>query len=108
MKLVRLIKMCLNEAYSKVHIGKYLSDNFHIQNGLKEGDVFLLLLFNFALEYAIRRIQENQVGLELNGTHQLLVYSDAMNLLSDNRSVALQPFVGLWPLFQYLNILYSR
>jgi hypothetical protein len=38
MKLVRLIKMCLNETYSKVHIGKHLSDNFPIQNGLKQGD----------------------------------------------------------------------
>jgi hypothetical protein len=38
MKLVRLIKMCLNETYSKDHIGKHLSDNFPIQNGLKQGD----------------------------------------------------------------------
>jgi hypothetical protein len=37
-KLVRLIKMCLNETYSEVHIGKRLSDKFPIQNGLKQGD----------------------------------------------------------------------
>jgi hypothetical protein len=37
-KLVRLIKMCLNETYSKVHVGKLLSDKFPIQNGLKQGD----------------------------------------------------------------------
>jgi hypothetical protein len=34
------------------------------------------MLFNFVLEYAIRKIQENQVGLKLNGTHQLLAYAD--------------------------------
>jgi hypothetical protein len=56
MKLVRLIKMCLNETYSKVLIGEHLSDNFPIQNGLKHGDALSPLLFNFALEYVIREV----------------------------------------------------
>jgi hypothetical protein len=47
-KLVRLIKMCLNETYSKIRIGKLLSDKFPVQNGLKQGDALLPLLFNFA------------------------------------------------------------
>jgi hypothetical protein len=73
--------MCLNETYSKVHIGKHLSDNFPTQNGLKKGDALLSLLFNFALEYAIRKDQENQVQPKLNGTHLFLAYADDMNLL---------------------------
>jgi hypothetical protein len=63
MKLVRVIKI-----YS---------------NDLKQGDALSLLLFNFALEYAIRKVQETWLGLKLKGTHQLLAYADDMNLLGD-------------------------
>jgi hypothetical protein len=74
----------LIETYSKVCIGKHLSDSFPIQNGLKQGDALSPLLFNFASDCAIRKIQENQVGLKLNGTHHLLAYTDDANLLGDN------------------------
>jgi hypothetical protein len=61
MELFRLIKMCLNETQSKVHIGKHLPDSFPIQHGLKPGDALSPMIFNFALEYAIQKIQVNQV-----------------------------------------------
>jgi len=75
-KLVRLIKMSLTETYSRVQVGKNVSDRFPIRNGLKQGDALSKMLFNFALEYAIRMVQVKQDGLKLNGTHQLLAYAD--------------------------------
>jgi len=59
--------MYLNETYSRVWVGKHLSDMFPIRN-----------------EYAIRRFQENQDGLKLNGTHQLLVDADDVNILGSS------------------------
>ena len=81
MKMVRLIKMCLTETYSRVWVCKNLSDMFPIRNGLKQGDALSPMLSNFALECTIRRVQVNQDGLKLNGTHQLLVYADNINIL---------------------------
>ena len=54
---------------------------FPIRNGLKQGDGLWPLLFNFSLDYAIRRVQINQDGLKVNGTHQLLFYADDVKIL---------------------------
>jgi len=53
MKVIKLIKMCLNETYSVISIGKNLSDASPIQNGLKW----------YALECSIRKGQKYQEGL---------------------------------------------
>jgi hypothetical protein len=47
---------------------------------LKQGDALTPLLFNFALECAITKVQEN-------GTHQLLAYAEDVNLLGDNTDI---------------------
>jgi hypothetical protein len=87
--------MCLNETYSTVRIGRNLSDKFTVQNGLIQGDASSPMLLNFALGYASSRAQENQEGLKLNWTHQLLTYPNDVNILP----VALQPKSGLGLLF---------
>ena len=75
MKLVRLIKICLNETYSRVWVGNNLSDMFPVRYGWKQGVALWSLFFNFVSEYVIRRDQVKHAGLKLNGTHQLLVYT---------------------------------
>jgi hypothetical protein len=83
MKLVRLIKMCLNETYGEAHTGENFSDAFPIQNGLKQEDASSPLLFTFTLECTSRKVGENRVGLTLNGP-QLVVCADDVNLLGNN------------------------
>ena len=58
MKPVRLIKMCLNETYDRVWVGKHLSDIFPIKSDLKQTDALLQLIFNILLEYAFRRVKQ--------------------------------------------------
>jgi len=73
--------MCLNETYSRVRVGKHLSDMFPIKNSFKQGGALSPLLFKFTSKYANRRVQVNQNGLKLNGAHQFLVYADGVNIL---------------------------
>ena len=66
MKLVMLINMYLTETYSRFRVGKNWSDIFPIRNGLKQVDSLLPFLFDFALKYAIRRVQVKKDGMKLN------------------------------------------
>ena len=81
MKMVWLIKMCLNASNSRVRVDKYLSVIFRIKNGLKQGDALSPILLNFALETSIRKDQVKHDYLKLNGTHKLLFYADVVNIL---------------------------
>jgi hypothetical protein len=79
MKQKIFVMHCDNEEYQNLRGG-----GIPIQNFLKQGIALSPLLFKFALEYAFRKVHENQVGLKLKGTHQLLAYVDDVNLLGDN------------------------
>ena len=76
-----LIKMCLNESRSRVWVGKHLPNMFPIKNGMKQGDTLTQLLFNFALQYAIRKVRAKQKGFKLNSTHSDLFCADDVNIL---------------------------
>jgi hypothetical protein len=73
--------MCLTETYSRVRVGKNLYDIFPKKKWVETGKRSIVIAFNLALEHAIRRVQVSQNGLKLNGTHQLLVYADYVNIL---------------------------
>lgn len=83
MKFVTSINTYLNENYSRIRIGKHLSDTFPIQNNVNQGDALLPLLLNFASEYVFKNVRENQVRLKLNGAHLLLTCIIDVNLLAN-------------------------
>jgi hypothetical protein len=78
--------MYLNETYSKIYIGKNLSDAFTTQNGLKQGDASSPLLVNFALECAFRKVQENQKDLKLMEQINFWFYTYDVTMLSKRKN----------------------
>jgi len=74
--------MCLNEAYIEVHIGKHLCD---ANRWSEKGRSCIVIAFIFSLKYAITKAQ-NLAVLKLNGTHQLMVCTDDVNLLGRNEN----------------------
>ena len=61
-----------------------MSSSFPIENGLKQGDALSPLIATCALEYSIRNVQETNLGLDMNGTHQVMAYADDVNLIGDD------------------------
>jgi hypothetical protein len=74
------MKMCLNETYSSVHIGKNLSDKFHIQNGLEQGGALSPVLFNFVWNMPTT----GSNWLKPKRTQQLMTYADDINIVGEN------------------------
>jgi hypothetical protein len=82
MKLVRPIKICLNETYKRVINDKHLYYVFPLQNGLLQEGALSVFLLNFASEYSIMKVRGNQMILELNETFHRFVYADDIDLLA--------------------------
>jgi hypothetical protein len=79
-----MIKMCLNETYKKVRLGKHLFDSCPLLNGLKQGDALSLLLCSFTLQFLIGKIQYSQLELKLNGTYRVFGCANDMIILGGN------------------------
>jgi hypothetical protein len=73
--------MCVNETSREAQIGISLSNTFPINKRLKQVDTLSSMLFKYAMEYVTRKFQEKRERLKLNGTYQLLVFADDVNLL---------------------------
>ena len=66
-----------------LRIENYLSSSFPIENVLKQGDALSPLLLKFSLEYTVGKVQETNLGLDINGNHLVLSYAVDVNLIGD-------------------------
>jgi len=94
-KLIRLVKATLDGTKCRVKVQNDMSTAFTVGNGLKQGDALSCLLFNLALETAMRRagIQTNKTLV--NGTVQILGFADDLDLASRNHAAAVDTFINL-------------
>jgi hypothetical protein len=78
--MIKPIKLFPKETYTRVRVGRQLCDTCRTKNGLRQGDGLSPLLFNFALEFPIKRVKVNQDGLKLNCTFRLIIYADGVSV----------------------------
>jgi hypothetical protein len=83
-KIFLSMSLQINGTYSRVQVGKLLSNMLPINSGLNQGNVSSMFFFNFALDYAIRTVQVNLEILKFNGTHQLLYFVDVVHIMGRN------------------------
>ena len=67
-----------------MRLGNNLLSSFPIENGFKQGGASSALLSIFSLQFAIIKVQETNLGLDMNGTHQVLTYADDVHLIIDD------------------------
>lgn len=71
-KLIRLIRMTMQDTRAKVKVGNKIANEFSFNMGLKQGEGLLATLFILALHCAVRRIDSG--GTIFYKSTQILVY----------------------------------
>ena len=94
-KLVTLVKMCMEGSHNIIKIDGQLSEPFTVLNGLRQGDALSPVLFNFALEWVMRKIQEIPRIFTARGMKLILAYADDIDIISDNLGEATRTYMRL-------------
>lgn len=84
-KLVRMVEVATRESRMTVRVGASLTDEFDVVTGLRQGDALSPMLFNLALEHAIRKVNTLSGGVWLNGQHRVIGYADDLALLGERK-----------------------
>lgn len=85
-KIIQLAKMCISESKGKVKIGKEYTDTFDINTGVRQGDGLSPLLFNLALEEALKKTRNSEGGARLTEKINLLAFADDVAIIAENKN----------------------
>lgn len=84
-KIIKLIKLCVNDSKGKVKVGREYTEIFEINTGVRQGDGLSPILFNIALEEALRETTKSTGGAKIPDKINLLAFADDVVIVAENK-----------------------
>ena len=82
-KLIKLIQMSIKGSKCTVRIDGKNCDPFEVNSGVRQGDGLSPILFNMAIEEALRKVSEMDQGVEIGTKINILAFADDVVVIAE-------------------------